>query len=92
MNDNNQHKNYKPAVFHIETVMAPVPTNEMLDDLAVEVMDLQVALAEETNKAKHPELIRKSIVKNFNKFSSVPDFDEGTRECLTIRMNYNPFF
>lgn len=59
--------------------MTPIPNSEMLDELAVECMDLQVALAEEPNKAKHPDIIRKTIDKIItgNKFSSIPDFEEG---------------
>jgi hypothetical protein len=57
--------------------MAPISNSEMLDELAVECMDLQVAMAEEPNKAKHPDLIRKTIASCSNKFSPIPDFDEG---------------
>ena len=59
--------------------MAPIPNIEMLDELAVECMDLQVALAEEPNKNKHKDLIRKMIDKiiSSNKFQSIPEFEEG---------------
>lgn len=66
--------------------MAPIPNNEMLDELAVECMDLQVALAEETNKSKHKDLIRKMIDKiaSSNKFQAIPEFEEG-KMILIIR-------
>lgn len=59
--------------------MAPISNSEMLDELAVECMDLQVALAEEANKSKHKSLIRKTIDKiiSGNKFQSIPEFDDG---------------
>lgn len=59
--------------------MAPVPISEMLDELAVECMDLQVALAEEPNKTKHVDLIRKQIDKIISKekFLPIPEFEEG---------------
>lgn len=59
--------------------MAPIPQNEMLDELAVVAMDLQVALAEETNNAKKKELILKSVEKIIkeNKFAPIPEFGEG---------------
>lgn len=61
--------------------MAPVPTAEMLDELAVECMDLQVAIAEDPNKSKHKELIRKMIdrITTSNKFQAVPEFEDGKR-------------
>lgn len=59
--------------------MSPVPQNEMLDELAIIAMDLQVALAEETNRNKKKELILKSVEKIMkeNKFSPIPEFEEG---------------
>lgn len=59
--------------------MSPIPQNEMLDELAVIAMDLQVALAEETNKIKKKEIILKSIdsIINSNKFQPIPDFEQG---------------
>jgi hypothetical protein len=59
--------------------MSPIPQNEMLDELAVIAMDLQVALAEETNKIKKKEIILKSIdsIINSNKFQAIPDFEQG---------------
>lgn len=59
--------------------MAPIPNIEMLDELAVECMDLQVALTEEPNKPKHKDLIRKVIDKIVisNKFQPIPEFEEG---------------
>lgn len=57
--------------------MAPISNAEMLDELAVECMDLQVALAEESNKSKHKDLIRKTIDKIVNKFQSIPEFEDG---------------
>lgn len=59
--------------------MAPIPSNEMLDELAVECMDLQVALAEEPNKAKHKDFIRKMIdrIVSGKKFQPIPEFDDG---------------
>lgn len=59
--------------------MALISNNEMLDELAVECMNLQVALVEETNKAKHPEIIQRTIDKIIigNKFEKIPDFEEG---------------
>lgn len=59
--------------------MAPISNAEMLDELAVECMDLQVALAEESNKSKHKDLIRKTIEKivSGNKFQSIPEFEDG---------------
>lgn len=64
--------------------MAPIPNNEMLDELAVECMDLQVALAEEPNKTKHKDLISKVIdrIVTSNKFEPIPDFEEGKRILL----------
>lgn len=54
----------------------------MLDELAVVCMDLQVALAEESNKANHAGIIRTSIDKiiSGNKFTPIPDFEEGTHQ------------
>lgn len=59
--------------------MVPIPQNEMLDELAVVAMDLQVALAEETNVNKKKELILKSVEKIIkeNKFSPIPEFSGG---------------
>lgn len=59
--------------------MAPVPTSDMLDELAVECMDLQVAMAEEPNKTRHVDLIRKMIdrMTTTNKFQPIPEFEEG---------------
>ena len=57
--------------------MAPIPNSETLDDLAVEIMDLQVALAGESNKTKHVDLIRKSLNRTRTKFQSVPEFEDG---------------
>lgn len=64
--------------------MAPIPNSEMLDDLAVSAMDLQVAMAEEPNKSKHPELIRKTIEQNCKKFAAIPDFEEGKLQLNTF--------
>lgn len=71
--------------------MAPTPNTEMLDELAVECMDLQVALAEEPNKSKHKELIRKMIDKiiSNNKFQSIPEFDDGKLLCELLTLAYN---
>lgn len=57
--------------------MAVYSNNEMLDELAVECMDLQVAIAEEPNKAK--DLITRTINKiiTSNKFEAIPDFEDG---------------
>ncbi|CRK90085.1 CLUMA_CG003803, isoform A [Clunio marinus] len=59
--------------------MASIKNEEMLDELAVECMDLQVAIAEETNRSKQKSLILKSIdiICSTNKFQSIPDFQEG---------------
>lgn len=59
--------------------MALVPHNEMLDELAVDVMDLQSQIADEGNKSKHNQMIRKMIDKNFNasKYQPIPEFDGG---------------
>lgn len=59
--------------------MASFSNIEMLDELAVECMDLQVALAEEANKSKHQELIKTTIKKivGGNKFPSIPEFEDG---------------
>lgn len=59
--------------------MVPIPQNEMLDELAVVAMDLQVALAEETNVNKKKDLILKSVEKIIkeNKFSPIPEFSGG---------------
>lgn len=59
--------------------MATYSNTEMLDELAVEVMDLQVAMSEESNKTKHKELITKTIDKiiSSNKFQPIPDFEDG---------------
>lgn len=61
--------------------MSPIPQNEMLDELAVIAMDLQVALAEETNKTKKREIILKSVdsIINGNKFQPIPDFEQGDK-------------
>jgi hypothetical protein len=61
--------------------MAPVPHGEMLDELAVDVMDLQSAMADEGNKSKHKQMIRKMIDKNFTaqKYQAIPEFDGGKR-------------
>lgn len=58
--------------------MAPVPMIEMLDELAVDVMDLQSQLAEES-KIKHKQLIRKMLDKVFmsNKYLPIPEFENG---------------
>lgn len=63
--------------------MAPLSNLEMLDDLAVECMDLQVAIAEETNKSKHKDLIRKTIDKivTGGKFQAIPEFEDGKSLC-----------
>lgn len=73
--------------------MAPVPTSEMLDELAVECMDLQVAMAEDaTNKTKHADLIRKMIdrVTSTNKFLPIGEFEEGETSTLLDRHLLNP--
>lgn len=59
--------------------MATFTNTEMLDELAVECMDLQVAIGEEPNKAKHKELITRTINKiiTSNKFQPIPDFEDG---------------
>jgi hypothetical protein len=60
--------------------MAPsVPQNEMLDELAVDVMNVQCEMAEESNKLKHQQLIRNLIDKNFTskKYQSIPEFENG---------------
>lgn len=60
--------------------MAPVPTSDMLDELAVECMDLQVAMAEDaTNTTRNADLIRKMIdrITSTNKFQPIPEFEEG---------------
>lgn len=58
--------------------MAPISNNEMLDELAVECMDLQVALAEVTNVSKKSDLIKKSIERSIKRFKEIPEFDEGS--------------
>lgn len=59
--------------------MAPVQMSDMLDELAVECMDLQVAMSEEPNKTRHVDLIRKMIdrMTTTNKFQPIPEFEEG---------------
>jgi hypothetical protein len=60
--------------------MAPIPNSEMLDELAVIVMDMQVELSEETIKGNVPakkEIIRKMIETTAQKFSPIPEFDDG---------------
>jgi hypothetical protein len=62
--------------------MTPVPTSEMLDELAVDVMDLQSILVEES-KTKHKQLIRKYLDKIYTtkrKYSPVPEFEQGKDE------------
>jgi hypothetical protein len=68
--------------------MAPVPMNEMLDELAVDVMDLQTLLSEES-KIKHKQLIRKMLDKVFmsKKYLPIPEFEKGE---LTYK-NYTEF-
>lgn len=59
--------------------MTPVPQNEMLDELAVDVMDIQSQMADESNSSKHKSMIKKMIDKNFvnKKYQSIPEFDKG---------------
>jgi len=59
--------------------MSPVPQSEMLDELAVDVMDLQSQMADESNKSKHKQMIKKMIDKNFtgNKYQPIPEFEKG---------------
>lgn len=68
--------------------MAPIANNEMLDELAVACMDLQVALAEESNKSKHKEIILKTIDKivSGNKFQPIPEFEEGNGPIIVFRL------
>lgn len=63
--------------------MAPIPISEMLDELAVDVMDLQSQLAEES-KSKHKQLIRKMLDKVFmsKKYLAVPEFEKGESKYL----------
>lgn len=65
--------------------MAPVAMSEMLDELAVDVMDLQSLLAEES-KTKHKQLIRKMLDKTFmsRKYLPIPEFENGKKE---LRLN-----
>lgn len=65
--------------------MAPVPMLEMLDELAVDVMDLQSQLAEEP-KIKHKQLIRKMLDKVFmsKKYQSIPEFEKGKKSFLRV--------
>lgn len=71
--------------------MSPVPQNEMLDELAIIAMDLQVALAEETNRNKKKELVLKSIEKIMkeNKFAPIPEFEEGEMRENLSELLYN---
>lgn len=66
--------------------MAPVPMSEMLDELAVDVMDLQSQLAEES-RSKHKQLIRKMLDKVFmsKKYSPIPEFENGIYELELIK-------
>lgn len=57
--------------------MALISNNEMLDELAVECMDLQVALGEVTNISRKKDLIKKSIEKSTKRFQRIPEFEEG---------------
>lgn len=72
--------------------MAPIPNTEMLDELAVECMDLQVAMAEEPDKSKHQAMVTRMISRivgtNHPKFQPIPDFEEGKRYFL---QSFNPF-
>lgn len=63
--------------------MAPVPMNEMLDELAVDVMDLQSQMAEES-KTKHKQIIRKMLDKVFmsKKYLPVNEFESGKRKIM----------
>jgi thiol-disulfide isomerase/thioredoxin len=58
--------------------MSPVAQSEMLDELAVDVMDLQSQMAEEGNKNKHKTMIRKMIDRNCtaNKYQPIPEFEK----------------
>lgn len=58
--------------------MAPVPMSEMLDELAVDVMDLQSLIADKP-KTMHKQLIRKTLDKTFmnGKYLPVPEFEAG---------------
>lgn len=68
--------------------MSPVPQSEMLDELAVDVMDLQSQMADESNKTKHKQMIRKMIDKNFtsNKYQPVPEFEKGIQVLFILSM------
>jgi hypothetical protein len=59
--------------------MAPIPNNEMLDELAVDCMDLQSEIASEPDKNKHSDLIRKTLKKiiDSNKYDPLPEFEQG---------------
>lgn len=66
--------------------MAPVPHNEMLDELAVDVMDAQSQMADEGNKSKHKQIIRKMIDKNqtLKKYQAVPEFETGKLDLIIV--------
>lgn len=58
--------------------MAPIPLVELIDELAVDVMDLQTKLSEES-KVKHKDIIRKMLDKIYTnkKYSPIPEFEKG---------------
>ncbi len=58
--------------------MARIPLSEMLDELAVDVMDLQTQIAEES-RTKHKQLIRKYLDKVYmnKKYLPIPEFENG---------------
>lgn len=69
--------------------MAPIPNNEMLDELAVDCMDLQSEIASESDKNKHPDLIRNTLKKiiETSKYKPLPEFEQGelfTGRCLFL--------
>lgn len=65
--------------------MAPIPMAELIDELAVDVMDLQTQLAEES-KVKHKEIIRKMLDKIYTnkKYLPIPEFEKGMQFKLVI--------
>lgn len=71
--------------------MAPLQNNEMLDELAVECMDLQVLIVEEANKSKHKDLVKNTIdrIITGKRFQRIPDFEDGKnfRNIQSVR-NY----
>lgn len=66
--------------------MSPVPQSEMLDELAVDVMDLQSQMADESNKSKHKQMIKKMIDKNFTskKYQPIPEFEKGKMTLIGL--------